>query len=111
MKGKRYTEEQIISVLNRHESGVTVESICRDMGIAQGTLLFAPGREVFSCCQAMAAFRTVPTKKQTAPANVPKFASHGATNTLPGSTKLETAESMKKIEPSMLTAVIHHDRL
>ena len=37
MKGKRYTEEQIISVLNQHESGVTVESICRDMGIAQGT--------------------------------------------------------------------------
>ncbi len=37
MKGKRYTEEQIIGVLNQHESGVTVESICRDMGIAQGT--------------------------------------------------------------------------
>ena len=37
MKGKRYTEEQIITVLNQHESGVAVESICREMGIAQGT--------------------------------------------------------------------------
>ncbi len=37
MKGKRYTEEQIIATLNQHESGVSVESICRDMGIAQGT--------------------------------------------------------------------------
>ncbi len=37
MKGKRYTEEQIIGVLNQHESGVTVESICRGMGVAQGT--------------------------------------------------------------------------
>ena len=37
MKGKRYTEEQIIGVLNQHESGLAVESICRDMGIAQGT--------------------------------------------------------------------------
>jgi len=34
---KRYTEEQIIKAIKRHESGVKVEDICRDLGISNGT--------------------------------------------------------------------------
>ena len=37
MKRKKYTEEQIIGVLKRHESGVKVDAICRELGIAQQT--------------------------------------------------------------------------
>ena len=37
MKKKRYTEEQIISAIKQHESGVKVDDICRDLGISQGT--------------------------------------------------------------------------
>jgi putative transposase len=37
MKKKRYTEEQIIGAIKQHESGVKVEDICRQYGIATGT--------------------------------------------------------------------------
>ena len=37
MKKKRYTEEQIISAIKQHESGVKVDDICRDLGISSGT--------------------------------------------------------------------------
>jgi len=34
---KRYTEEQIIKAIKRHESGSKVDDICRDLGISVGT--------------------------------------------------------------------------
>jgi len=37
MKKKRYTEEQIIGAIKQHESGVKVETICRELGISHGT--------------------------------------------------------------------------
>jgi len=37
MKKKRYTEEQIIGAIKRHESGVKVDEICRDLGVSNGT--------------------------------------------------------------------------
>ena len=39
MKKKRYNEEQIIGAIKQHESGVTVEEICRDLGISNGRRL------------------------------------------------------------------------
>lgn len=38
---KRYTEEQIIKAIKRHEAGVKVDEICRDLGISAG--LFTTG--------------------------------------------------------------------
>lgn len=37
MKKKRFTEEQIIGAIKRHESGIKVEELCREMGISNGT--------------------------------------------------------------------------
>jgi len=37
MKKKRYNEEQIIGAIKKHESGVKVEDICRELGISNGT--------------------------------------------------------------------------
>jgi putative transposase len=37
MKKKRYTEEQIISAIKQHESGVKVDEICRQMNVSSGT--------------------------------------------------------------------------
>ena len=34
---KRYTQEQIIKAIKSHEAGRTIEDICRELGIAQGT--------------------------------------------------------------------------
>lgn len=34
---KRYTEEQIITAIKEHESGVKAEDICRRLGISGGT--------------------------------------------------------------------------
>ena len=34
---KRYTDEQIIKAIKKHEAGAKVEDICRDMGISNGT--------------------------------------------------------------------------
>jgi hypothetical protein len=42
MKGKRYTEEQIISVLNQHESGLAIESICRLAGVSRSDYQYQP---------------------------------------------------------------------
>jgi len=35
--GKRYTEEQIIRILDELKSGKTVEEVCRTYGVAQST--------------------------------------------------------------------------
>lgn len=37
MKGKRYTEEQIISILKEHEAGMAAQDVIRKHGIASGT--------------------------------------------------------------------------
>ncbi len=37
MKQKRYTEEQIAFALRQAESGVSVEAICRKMGVSEAT--------------------------------------------------------------------------
>jgi len=34
---KRYTEEQIIGAIRRHEAGTRVDEICREMNIFSGT--------------------------------------------------------------------------
>lgn len=34
---KRYSEEQIIKAIKRHEAGEKTEAICRDLGISTGT--------------------------------------------------------------------------
>lgn len=34
---KRYTEEQIIAAIRRHEAGTRVDEICREMNISSGT--------------------------------------------------------------------------
>jgi putative transposase len=38
MKPKRYTEEQIISILKEHESGASVPDIARRHGVAENTV-------------------------------------------------------------------------
>ena len=38
MRGKRFTEEQIIGVLKESESGIPLPDLLRKHGIAQGTL-------------------------------------------------------------------------
>ena len=35
---KRYTDEQIIKAIKKHEAGAKVEDICRDLGISNGTV-------------------------------------------------------------------------
>jgi putative transposase len=37
MKGKRYSEEQIISILKEHEAGMPAQDVIRKHGIATGT--------------------------------------------------------------------------
>ena len=34
---KRYTDEQIIKAIKKHEAGAKVEDICKDLGISNGT--------------------------------------------------------------------------
>ena len=38
MKRKRYTEEQIISILKEHEAGASVPEISRRHGVAENTI-------------------------------------------------------------------------
>ena len=38
MRGKRYTEDQIIGVLKEAEAGIAVADLCRKYGIHQATL-------------------------------------------------------------------------
>ena len=38
MKRKRYTEEQIISILKEHEAGASVPNISRRHGVAENTV-------------------------------------------------------------------------
>ena len=37
MKKKRYSDEQIIGAIKRHEAGAKVDDLCRDLGISSGT--------------------------------------------------------------------------
>lgn len=37
MKRKRFTEEQIIKALHRHEAGAKVQDLCRELGIVEQT--------------------------------------------------------------------------
>ena len=37
MKKSRFTEEQIIKAIKRHESGEPLQDLCRDLGISKGT--------------------------------------------------------------------------
>lgn len=37
MKGKRYSEEQIIGILKEHEAGMSAQDLIRKHGIAHGT--------------------------------------------------------------------------
>jgi putative transposase len=38
MKGKRYTEEQIISILKEHEAGVPAAELCRRHGVSEQSI-------------------------------------------------------------------------
>ena len=38
MKGKRYSEEQIIRILKEVESGKAVAEVCREHGVAEATV-------------------------------------------------------------------------
>ncbi len=38
MKGKRYTEEQIIGILKEVDSGGGVSSVCREYGVSEATV-------------------------------------------------------------------------
>ncbi len=38
MKGKRYSEEQIIGIVKEHEAGMPTQNVVRKHGIANGTL-------------------------------------------------------------------------
>jgi putative transposase len=38
MKGKRYTEEQIIRILKEVESGKSVAQVCREQGVSEQTV-------------------------------------------------------------------------
>ena len=37
MKRSRFTEEQIIGFLKRHEAGAKIQELCREAGITDGT--------------------------------------------------------------------------
>jgi len=38
MKGKKFTEEQMITAIKQHENGAAVKDICRQQGITPATL-------------------------------------------------------------------------
>ena len=37
MSRKRFSEEQIIPVLKRHESGISTQELCREVGVSTAT--------------------------------------------------------------------------
>jgi putative transposase len=37
MPNKKFTEEQIIPILKRHESGVSTQDLCREVGVSTAT--------------------------------------------------------------------------
>lgn len=37
MKKSKFTESQIVKILNQHEAGVSVSDVCKEHGISQGT--------------------------------------------------------------------------
>ncbi len=37
MPGKRYSEEQIIPLLKRHDAGVSTQELCREVGVSTAT--------------------------------------------------------------------------
>ena len=37
MSRKRYTEEQIIPILKRHEAGASTQELCREIGVSTAT--------------------------------------------------------------------------
>ena len=37
MKKSRFSETQIVSILQRQEAGMTVQSLCREIGISEAT--------------------------------------------------------------------------
>ena len=45
MKRKRYTEEQIISILKEHEAGASVPDLSRRHGVAENTIYRWNGQE------------------------------------------------------------------
>ena len=42
---KRYTEEQIIGAIRRHEAGTRVDEICREMNTSSGTFYNWRGKD------------------------------------------------------------------
>jgi putative transposase len=46
MKKGRFSEEQIIGILKRHEPGLKVADLAREYGSGEGTNLPIPGRQV-----------------------------------------------------------------
>jgi putative transposase len=37
MRKSKFTEEQIITAIKRHEAGLKTAELCRELGISQGT--------------------------------------------------------------------------
>lgn len=38
MKKSRFSESQIVTVLRKHESGISAKDLCRELGISEATL-------------------------------------------------------------------------
>ena len=58
---KRYTEEQIIGAIKRHEAGTRVEEICRELNISSGT--FYNWRSKYTGLEVNEAMKDVLSKK------------------------------------------------
>lgn len=51
MKRKRFTEEQIISILKAHEAGASVAELSRQHGVAESKILMEPSKLRFFCAR------------------------------------------------------------